>query len=287
VFLTLDEAYVVLPNFGPNPLCFGDGRCRCRLVPVIDKTGATPIPAREPREVPLEDITTVRTNPKTEKEEELGARLETQTEIVLEQIRDAVGGDLLWDTPPIDLVIRWGHPGMNIAEHRSRAAGWADPGITMHELYSPRLTNDFRATLLHEIGHWLDTEYFGRSSFFDGDYGGSVLSFRHPDDVRFADEMADLMRAISESDHVALLRSEINRAGDVGTARYRLRPREAFARAFVQWVAEKTGDEPLLDHIQARLDRLEGAYLPWYWQPDDFSRIYDEFERLFARARDG
>lgn len=34
IYLSLDEMYLALPNFGPNPLCFGDGRCRCRGVPV-------------------------------------------------------------------------------------------------------------------------------------------------------------------------------------------------------------------------------------------------------------
>lgn len=33
VYATLDEAYQVLPGFGPNPACFGSGRCRCRLMP--------------------------------------------------------------------------------------------------------------------------------------------------------------------------------------------------------------------------------------------------------------
>jgi hypothetical protein len=30
---TLDEALEVMPDFGPNPDCFGETRCRCRLVP--------------------------------------------------------------------------------------------------------------------------------------------------------------------------------------------------------------------------------------------------------------
>lgn len=33
-YQTLDEAYAVLPGFGPNPDCFGGWRCRCRLVPI-------------------------------------------------------------------------------------------------------------------------------------------------------------------------------------------------------------------------------------------------------------
>ncbi len=32
-FETLEELYAVLPGFGPNPLCLGMGRCRCRGVP--------------------------------------------------------------------------------------------------------------------------------------------------------------------------------------------------------------------------------------------------------------
>lgn len=30
---TLDEGLEVLPNFGPNPDCYGEDRCRCRLLP--------------------------------------------------------------------------------------------------------------------------------------------------------------------------------------------------------------------------------------------------------------
>lgn len=33
-YATLDEAYAVLPDFGPNPDCEGGWRCRCRLVPI-------------------------------------------------------------------------------------------------------------------------------------------------------------------------------------------------------------------------------------------------------------
>lgn len=32
-FETLEAAYEVLPDFGPNPDCDGEDRCRCRLVP--------------------------------------------------------------------------------------------------------------------------------------------------------------------------------------------------------------------------------------------------------------
>jgi hypothetical protein len=44
VFKTLDAALAVMPGFGPNPSCFGRGRCRCRLVP------------QPPVEVPLDRI---------------------------------------------------------------------------------------------------------------------------------------------------------------------------------------------------------------------------------------
>lgn len=33
VFHSLADLYRVLPNFGPNPSCYGDGRCRCRGIP--------------------------------------------------------------------------------------------------------------------------------------------------------------------------------------------------------------------------------------------------------------
>jgi hypothetical protein len=32
-FYSLATLYAVLPDFGPNPECLGDGRCRCRAVP--------------------------------------------------------------------------------------------------------------------------------------------------------------------------------------------------------------------------------------------------------------
>jgi len=30
-YATLEELFLVLPDFGPNPECFGGGRCRCPL----------------------------------------------------------------------------------------------------------------------------------------------------------------------------------------------------------------------------------------------------------------
>lgn len=33
-YATLTEGLEVLPDFGPNPLCFGETRCRCRLLPL-------------------------------------------------------------------------------------------------------------------------------------------------------------------------------------------------------------------------------------------------------------
>lgn len=32
-YATIAELFVVLPDFGPNPLCLGGGRCRCRAIP--------------------------------------------------------------------------------------------------------------------------------------------------------------------------------------------------------------------------------------------------------------
>lgn len=49
-FTNLEEALTVLPGFGPNPFCLGDGRCRCRLVPCppAGVEGAPPSPVPEP-----------------------------------------------------------------------------------------------------------------------------------------------------------------------------------------------------------------------------------------------
>jgi hypothetical protein len=35
-YRTIEEMYAVLPDFGPNPDCYGEGRCRCRGVPLGD-----------------------------------------------------------------------------------------------------------------------------------------------------------------------------------------------------------------------------------------------------------
>lgn len=44
-FQTLEELFVVLPQFGPNPRCLGGGRCRCRAVPChVDEAGQNPPP---------------------------------------------------------------------------------------------------------------------------------------------------------------------------------------------------------------------------------------------------
>jgi len=63
------------------------------------------------------------------------------------------------------------------------------------------------------------------------------------------------------------------------TLTYSLRPRELFARAYAQYIAEKTQDPRLLPELE---EEQKGKY-PNQWSTEDFALIKEAFDNLFRK----
>lgn len=66
-----------------------------------------------------------------------------------------------------------------------------------------------------------------------------------------------------------------------GYVSYLMRPREAVARAYAQWIAWRSASMPMLDEVDAMLKQQQPAHLD-AWPHDDFLPIAAAFDRLMA-----
>lgn len=109
------------------------------------------------------------------------------------------------------------------------------------------------STLVHELGHHL--------SLSEPDFLWQVYSDRW---------LLDLYGAVRDSEAWALLRVEEDRD-------YLADPREVFARAYGQWIAERSGSRVLLEQLE-RTRVLAPAY---QWSGGDFLPIGQALDSYF------
>ncbi len=125
-------------------------------------------------------------------------------------------------------------------------------------------------TMAHEMGHVLDWVVLGGGQDFGSESVGGVLS--------------SVMDAIQKSKAVAGLRSLATRVHpDVAEHinRYLLSPRELWARAYAQFIAEKAGDQTLASQLAKRV----GRQIHEQWDTADFAPISSEIESVFRTMK--
>jgi hypothetical protein len=116
-------------------------------------------------------------------------------------------------------------------------------------------------TTLHEIGHALDVFIFGQGK-------GSGFA---------TDPLWEPVRqAIDASDATA----ELTRLGSPTHQQYHLQAQEQWARAYAQYIAEKSGDPALL----ADLAKVAAGPEPWrQWETADFAPIRTAIDAIFQQ----
>jgi len=140
--------------------------------------------------------------------------------------------------------------------------------------------NGGEVTMAHEMGHWIDHQAFNNrehrvsreeflESFPDIDY--DVKSFYGS----YGPEFAEFRKAYLESEGYARIQ-EAQTSEKYKT--YLLSFHEGWARAYSQWIAEKSQDSKLLAEI-ARRNREEIGQ----WEPDDFSLISEAITNIFEK----
>lgn len=155
-------------------------------------------------------------------------------------------------------------------------------------------------TTAHEFGHYIDHHVFGGGkdgkNIFgtDGEAGTdqelkSFLSacreskaYKQIDAVRRLDSKAAPYGINGDVEKALRGWGEKNRYGA-----YLQRPRELWARAYAQYVAEKSSSEAMKKELRAEIDSAirperPSVTIPWtrHWEPDDFAPIASAIDKV-------
>jgi len=148
------------------------------------------------------------------------------------------------------------------AEYYRRAPGTNMPSINV----SP--TRGEPLYVVHEIGHEVDHRLFGQ-----GDPYGSHINR----------ELDPLMKAIKDSPEIRAIKAmtwQGNTPAVIQSREFRdylLAREERFARAYSQWIAERTGRTEYLVSIDRGISNGWSSQ----WKKETFAPIAAEFEKLF------
>lgn len=120
-------------------------------------------------------------------------------------------------------------------------------------------------TLVHEIGHWLDHIGIPSSKKFASESPDSPLWA-----ITQTIQQTNAYRALQEFDQ------------DISWREYALQPRECFARAYAQFIAEETEKPELLKQRDKVInDQSPGMPAFTQWTPEDFAPVRAEFVKVF------
>ena len=148
------------------------------------------------------------------------------------------------------------------AEYFRRAPGTNMPSINV----SP--TRGEPLYIAHEIGHEIDHRLFGQ-----GDSSGSHINR----------ELDPLMQAIENSPEIKAIKNMTWQGNSPAVIQsrefqvYLLKEEERFARAYSQWIAERTGRTEYLVSINRGISNGWSSQ----WEKETFAPIAEELEKLF------
>lgn len=139
------------------------------------------------------------------------------------------------------------------------------------------------ATLLHEVGHFLDHLGQGDRRGLSSELGDPVFAA-----WRMAVETTRSYRALASivatgrAKLIAASGREVAAPGPADFATYLLLPDELWARSYAQFVATRDGSPTLVAGIDAGRGRRPGRlYVPLQWEDDDFAPVATEIGTLF------
>lgn len=158
-----------------------------------------------------------------------------------------------------------------------------------------------RMTMVHETGHYLDQQLFGqryRAKALSEDYDLIMLPRDFASESEYLEEqnfpgMFAWRKAVTNSEayqSLGVLGEKAKRFEPITFASgqetyldsqyisYMLKPDEAFARSFAQYVSHRTGDPVLKATIQKE---RAGVYGDQQWSDEDFEPIAEAFDLLF------
>jgi hypothetical protein len=121
-------------------------------------------------------------------------------------------------------------------------------------------------TTAHEVGHFLDLEAIGKKGFFSSAMKESPL--------KKVIETARLSQGLKSIEaRLATTKSY----GQAQIYRYLLQPEEVWARAYAQFIAERSGNATLAAELKKAIEHTSYRQ----WSTEDFAPIAGEIESVF------
>jgi SPP1 gp7 family putative phage head morphogenesis protein len=135
-------------------------------------------------------------------------------------------------------------------------------------------------TLAHEIGHFLDQQGAGRGLGHASLNDAAFEEFRQA--AKRSQAIKDIEAYLATGRAPALARDNRLRALPVKRqyAQYLLLTHEIWARAYSQYIAIRSGDALLIEHLKELRGDLSQKYYPSQWEDDDFEEIAGAIDRL-------
>jgi hypothetical protein len=132
-------------------------------------------------------------------------------------------------------------------------------------------------TVVHEFGHMLDHEEFGNPAKLGSQ---SMASMTDPKFGAISDAImkSDTFYAISSQSVMRDIQNANGLPDNSGMQAYLRNPPEIFARAYSQWIAQKSGDPALLAELHA--SQNDNPFEQW--TTHDFKPISKAFDKYFG-----
>ncbi len=158
---------------------------------------------------------------------------------------------------------------------KQQAWGWLDAKSNFEKVtltYSTRVpVSEMGLTALHEHGHLLDLMHF------EPRYVMAETGI----------EKAEVNRIVQAAKQTRLwqqYQGRLNLDLSDEQATELTNPKEVWARAFAQYIAEESGNETVLAAVKEHT-AAQGRDLPEHWTTEDFAGIRREMNRLFAQKK--
>jgi len=136
-----------------------------------------------------------------------------------------------------------------------------------------------RLSILHEVGHFLDHDLFGKGE----DLGARVGAFNEIP-VIDAIQASPSWKALDErSTHLYDGMTPVEAAQMGDWYGYAASPEESFARAYAQYIATRTDNEGVREEWAAYQREAPEEFAAEQWKPEEFKPIAAAFDKIFQR----
>ena len=133
-------------------------------------------------------------------------------------------------------------------------------------------------TTLHEIGHFLDLEGFGKKGFFSSKQSLEIL-----DDWFAAVRKSKAIKSLEKMKQERKYKGIHLSVKQMKFVNYLLYEHEIWARAYAQYIATKSGDVTTKEQVQLKRTSGGDIWLSQQWSDSDFKPIMEEMDRIFKK----